>query len=210
MGDPRRLKKKYSGPTHPWQKARIKEEVDLMKGYGYRRKTEIWKIRSELGRYRQQARRLIGLRTEQAEKEKKQLIDKLHRLGLVPEGASLDDVLGLTIRDISERRLQTLVYKKKLASSLDQARQLIVHRHIAVGNKVITSPNYLVSVEEEAVINYAPKSPYANPNHPIRVQALEKEKRERVLKEEKPKEVEEEKEIESEDVNSEEAKSEAS
>ena len=181
MGDPRRLKKKYTGPSHPWQKSRIDEEVGLMEGFGYRRKNEIWKIRSELGKSRKQARRLIGLRTEQAEKEKKQIIDKLHRLGLIGENASLDDVLSLTIKDISDRRLQTLVYKKKMASSLKQARQFITHKHVIIGEKVVTSPNYLVSREEETILTFSPRSIISKSDHPLSVQQLEKEKKERVI-----------------------------
>ena len=210
MGDPRKLRKKYSTPTHPWQRTRILEEVDLMKGYGYRRKTEIWKIRSELGRFRKQARKLISLRTKQAEIEKKQLVTKLHKLGLIPKEASMEDVLGLTTKEISERRLQTLVHKNKIASSLSQARQFITHKHIHIGNKVITSPNYLVSTDEEKSITFNPISPFSNKNHPLINEMQEKERKEKVLVseeeelKEKPKEKKQDKEKEQKSEKSEE------
>ena len=44
MGDPRRLKKRYSAPSHPWQKERIEEEIVLTREYGLRNKKEIWKL----------------------------------------------------------------------------------------------------------------------------------------------------------------------
>jgi small subunit ribosomal protein S4 len=116
-------------------------------------------MRSILRNYRAQARKLIAARTEQAKKEKKQLLDSLFRLGLLEKGAELDDVLALTIRDVMERRLQTLVFRKKLSNTVGQARQFITHNHICVGEKVITSPSYIVSRDEEFHIKVNPNSP---------------------------------------------------
>ncbi|MCH7902628.1 hypothetical protein IIC68_02645, partial [archaeon] len=59
-------------------------------------------------------------------------------------------ILSLTIKDVLERRLQTLIYRKKMASSLKQARQFIVHEHISVGDKIIKAPSYLVPLLEES------------------------------------------------------------
>eukprot|EP00766_Chilomastix_caulleryi_P006637 gnl/Chilomastix_caulleri/8896.p1 GENE.gnl/Chilomastix_caulleri/8896~~gnl/Chilomastix_caulleri/8896.p1 ORF type:complete len:69 (+),score=9.60 gnl/Chilomastix_caulleri/8896:95-301(+) len=58
---------------------------------------------------------------------------------------TLDSVLSLTNSNFLERRLQTLVYKKNLAKSIHHARCLITQGHIAVGDQVVTSPNFLVS-----------------------------------------------------------------
>jgi small subunit ribosomal protein S9e len=56
------------------------------------------------------------------------------RLGLLKESErKLDYVLGLTLSQFMERRLQTLVAKRKLANSVHHARVLIRQRHIAVG-----------------------------------------------------------------------------
>jgi len=38
---------------------------------------------------------------------------------------------------------------------------LITHGHIAIAGRKITSPGYIVSVDEEALIDYYYKSPYA-------------------------------------------------
>jgi len=66
----------------------------------------------------------------------------------------LEDVLALGTEDVLERRLQTQVHKKKLSNSLKHARQLIVHGHIAINNRRVTIPSYMVSLEEERGIGY--------------------------------------------------------
>ncbi|ACX73489.1 ribosomal protein S4 [Methanocaldococcus vulcanius M7] len=168
MGDPRRrFKKSYETPNHPWIKDRIEREKELCKKYGLRRKREVWKAETILRKYRRQARRLISDRTEQGAKEAVQLFNVLRKYGILKiEDPTLDDVLSLTVEDILERRLQTLVFRKGLARTPRQARQLIIHRHIAVDGRVVTSPSYMVSVEEEDKIGYAKNSPFNDNNHP--------------------------------------------
>jgi small subunit ribosomal protein S4 len=85
----------------------------------------------------------------------------LNKYGLVSKDCHTDDVLSLSVEDILERRLQTFVYKHGLAKTIMQARQLVTHGHIAVKNKIIDSPSYLVKLDEEDHINYAINSPFA-------------------------------------------------
>lgn len=87
---------------------------------------------------------------------------------MLNETAALDDVLDLTQEDILERRLQTVVFRKGLSKTIHQARQLITHGHIAVGDRRVTVPSYIVTTEEETQINYASKSPLSNQLHPLR------------------------------------------
>ena len=86
MGDPKKHRKKYSPPLHPWQGARIEEENKIFTEYGLKNKKEIWRINSSLRRFRSQAKHLIATRTDQARKEEKLLIDKLVGLGLLNNG----------------------------------------------------------------------------------------------------------------------------
>ena len=86
-----------------------------------------------------------------AEKEKR-LLNFLNRLGLAKEGATLDDILNLKIEDLLERRLQTIVMKKSGIKSPYQARQLVSHRHVSIGNRKVNIPGYLVRTEEEPQI----------------------------------------------------------
>lgn len=149
MGDPRKLRKKFSKPGHPWQKERILAEQEILKQYGLRRKYEIWKMDSMLKKFLQRAKTIIGERTTQSELEKRQLLDRLYSLGLLKKDSKVEDVLNLTLKDIMERRLETLVCRKNMSKTMLQAREFITHEHIKVGDKKITTPSYLVSIDEE-------------------------------------------------------------
>lgn len=143
----RRLKKKYETPKRPWDKARIEEEKKIMKKYGLRRKREIWRAEAILRKYRRMARDLNAIKDEE---KAKQLIEKLYKLGILKsKDSTLDDVLGLTVEDILERRLQTIVYRKGFANTPKQARQFIVHGHVFINDRKVVFPSYLVPREEE-------------------------------------------------------------
>ncbi len=154
MGDPRRLKKKYTTPRHPWRADRIEAEKKIRKEYGLKNMKEIWKVDYFLRGYKRHARRLSALETEQAKKEEKQLLGRLARLNLVGENATLDDVLALKMDGVLERRLQTVVLRKGLANTIGQARQFVVHGHISIGGRKLTAPGYLVKKEEENDIKF--------------------------------------------------------
>ena len=160
MGDPRKSKRTWGTPRHPWRKERLMEESRLMGLYGLRNKRELWKAISVVRYFRHRARLLLAAPAEIREREEKVLVDKLIKLGLLSEGARLDDVLNLRVEDLLERRLQTVVYKKGLTKSIYEARQLIAHGHIAIAGRKITSPGYIVSLDEESLIGFYYKSPY--------------------------------------------------
>ena len=160
MGDPRRLKKKFKKPAHPFQKDRILEELEFLGRYGLRNKREFWKMRTMLGKWRDIARQSRSLPRKQALEVQQTLITKLQHLGVLGPEAEFDDVLLLTVEDILKRRLQTLVYERGLANTVYEARQKIVHNHIQVGNKRINSPSYIVKKGEEDLITFAPSSPF--------------------------------------------------
>src|SRR5699024_5520662 len=48
-----------------------------------------------------------------------------------------------------ERRLDNLVYRIGFASSIRQARQMVVHGHILVNGKKVNIPSYLVDTGDE-------------------------------------------------------------
>ena len=81
------------------------------------------------------------------------------RIGLLkPNERKLDYVLGLTISQFMQRRLQTVVVTKKLASSVHHARVLIRQRHIAVGKQMVNIPSFVVRVSSEQLIQLASTS----------------------------------------------------
>lgn len=168
MGDPKKQRKKFSTPSHPWQKARIEEESKLIREYGIKNKKEIWKMKSVLSDFATSAKRLATITRKQQELEKAQLLQKLQKMGLIKKTSQLTEILSLTVREILERRLQTMVHRKALSRSMKQARQFITHGHIMVNNKKITAPSYLVSVDEEEAISFVPNRPLASIDHPER------------------------------------------
>ncbi len=168
MGDPKKQRKKYEAPRFLWRPDVIQEELRLVGQYGLRNKRELWKNRTMLSKFRGIARALIGKTPEERRKMERDLLGKLKRLGMIHETAVLDDVLDLTIEDILERRLQTMVLRRGLAKSFYQARQLVTHGHISVGERRVTAPSYLVTRHEEDQVSYAHQSPLIDSNHPIR------------------------------------------
>lgn len=218
MGDPKKHRKKYTTPPHPWQKDRIMLEKDLKQKYGLRRKYEIWKMNTILKGFTSQAKNLIASSGPQADKERKQLLAKLSKLGLLGKEAKIEDVLALSLSDVMERRLQTLVFRRELSRSLDQARQFIVHEHISIGEKTIKAPSYLVPLSEENNIQFVAASVFTDESHPERIKEEKKEdkkksksKESKEKKEEKSEEkkeapVKEEKKSESKEAKAEEKK----
>lgn len=166
MGDPKKQRKKYETPRHPWRKDQIDVELRLVGEYGLRNKRELWRYRTMLSQVRGIARSLLAKSGEERAKLENEYLLKLSRVGLLPGQTEIDDVLDLDIKDLLERRLQTMVFRSGLAKSIHQARQLVSHGHIMVGNRRVTVPSYLVSKLEEPAIKYAPESPFTKPDHP--------------------------------------------
>tara|TARA_Y100000310_G_C20694493_1_gene824582 strand:+ start:3039 stop:3761 length:723 start_codon:yes stop_codon:yes gene_type:complete len=169
MGDPKKQRKKYETPNHPWEKERIEEEKQVSKDFGLRNKKEIWKMQSNLKNITAQIKRLMGLPVEQSEVLKNKLHKKLVHLGLIETATPIEEAMDLSLQDVMNRRLQSLVVKKGLARSMNQSRQFITHEHIMIGGKKVTAPSYLVPIDEESTIAFAPFSNYHNADHPERV-----------------------------------------
>ncbi|HLC65013.1 MAG TPA: 30S ribosomal protein S4 [Candidatus Nanoarchaeia archaeon] len=187
MGDPKRPRKKYSTPKHPWQRARIEAERELVDAYGLHNKKEIWKMASVLRKFSRQAKKLAAVKSSQAEIERAHLLKKAQNLGLLKEGSKVDDILTLSIHDVMNRRLQSLVCRKNLARSMPQARQFIVHEHITVADRKINSPSYIVPVAEEPLIGFDSSSTLFSAEHPERIilEPKAKKKRKVIRKENK-------------------------
>ncbi|HSB46933.1 MAG TPA: 30S ribosomal protein S4 [Candidatus Bilamarchaeum sp.] len=154
MGDPRRLRNKTERPKKLWDLDRIKNDRALMTEYGLKNMRELWRATAELKKYRREARRLLSLTEEERKDDAKKVLQKLARMGVLKEGAVIDDVLSLEVRVILERRLSTLVLRKGLAKTIAQSRQLITHGFIGIKGRMVTRPGYLVSSEEESALSH--------------------------------------------------------
>ena len=159
MGYPGKNTKQYSSPKHRFEKSRIESERILAITYGLRNKREIWRANDILRKHRGGAREVLAMisavgETAKTVARRDELINTLQRYGMIGANAAMDDILSLKVEDILERRLQTIVYRKGLARSPKQARQLITHGHIAIKGQRVSVPSYMVSVAEEAGIAY--------------------------------------------------------
>lgn len=170
MGDPRKIKSKVRKPSHPWIRSQIEEENKKVVEYGLKNKREIWRLAFEVKKITDQAKFLVSSKGSHAELQQKLLLDRLKRWGIAC--SSLDDVLVLKVGDLMDRRLQTRLVKTGLCRTMKQARQFVTHGHIIVNDVKITSPGYLVRVDDE--IGFAPLSNLADESHAERVVKAEK------------------------------------
>jgi len=142
----KKLRRKYKKPKRPWDSSRIEEEKRILREFGLRRKREIWVSEAIVREFRRRARDLIAIRDE---KGTKILLDRLVGLGLLQKGQGLENVLILNVKDILNRRLQTIVFRKGFADTIRHARQKITHGHVYMGGRRMIFPSYIVPFERE-------------------------------------------------------------
>ena len=200
----RKIRRTYDRPFKRWDAGRIKEEKAIVSTYGLKNKKEVWKAKSTIRSLRQRARQLFT-----SDKGQEELFKRIKQSGFITSDFGIDDVLGLNVENVLERRLQTLVYRKGFAKTVGQARQLITHGHIFIDDRVVTIPGYMVNINEDSKIIYNPNSPIAREDHPIKqAEKPESKKSEKIeepakekktgipkAKQEKAQEIEEKKEM---------------
>ncbi len=147
----KRKHKNYSRPKRPFDKSRIEEEKEIVKKYGLKNKREIWKAEAKIKGFRERAKKKVSASDE----DKKIFFEKLNKIGLKVN--SIAEVLSLTKEDYLNRRLQTIVFKKEIAKSPKEARQIITHKKVLVDGKIVNIPSYVVPVELEKKITVKSK-----------------------------------------------------
>jgi len=155
--------KVYKTPRRPFEKERLDQELKLIGEYGLRNKREVWRVKLTLAKIRKAARDLLTREEKDPCRlfEGNALLRRLIRLGLLDETQmKLDHVLGLKTEDFLERRLQTQVFKLRLAKSVHHARVLIRQRHIRVGKQVVNVPSFMVRVDSQKHIDFSLTSPH--------------------------------------------------
>jgi small subunit ribosomal protein S4 len=174
-----RKKKRYSRPKKAFEIARIKEENALLKKYALKNKLEVWKTIAKVSYFRHRAKALAKSPLE----EQQVLFNKLKALGLKTD--TIADVLALKIENLLERRLPTIVFKKGIAKTTKEARQMVVHKRILINNRVNNTPSYLVSLAEEDSIALKKKA------KPVKVEVKAEAKPETKVEQAAPAEVQE-------------------
>src|SRR6266849_6655637 len=168
MGDPRKPRKTYETPRHPWRKEQLEAELHLLGEYGLRNKRELRRHETTLSKIRGIARTLLGGSEEQKSQIETPYLKRLARLGILSESASVDNILDLNVKDLMERRLQTVVFKSGLARTIHQARQFVTHGHVSIAGQTVSVPGYFVKRDEESRVAFHARSALTNAQHPAR------------------------------------------
>lgn len=74
------------------------------------------------------------------------------------KAAAMKGVTGENLLVLLERRLDNVLYRSGLASSRHEARQLVRHRHVKLGNRIVNIPSFQVKVGMEISVKEASKS----------------------------------------------------
>jgi small subunit ribosomal protein S4 len=156
----KRKQKQYSRPKRPFDKTRIEEESIIKKEFGLKNKKEIWKAEAKIKSIREKAKKLISSNQE----EQQAFFDRLKKIGL--DVSSIGEVLALDKKDYLNRRLQTILVKNELTTTIRSARQLITHKKVFVNGRIVNSPSYVVPIKFEKSISLKPKlkKPKEKPN----------------------------------------------
>eukprot|EP00918_Siedleckia_nematoides_P059881 GHVU01130583.1.p2 GENE.GHVU01130583.1~~GHVU01130583.1.p2 ORF type:complete len:105 (+),score=21.45 GHVU01130583.1:289-603(+) len=67
----------------------------------------------------------------------------------------------VTVERLMQRRLQTVVFKTRLAKSIHHARVMIRQKHVNVGRQKVDVPSFMVRLDSEKTILHDPRSPLA-------------------------------------------------
>jgi small subunit ribosomal protein S4 len=153
LGAPKRNRSHFEKPKERWNLERIKSDRALINEFGLKNHKELWKVQTEVSRIRGNVRELLSVGSG-ANEIKDQIIGRLTRLGVASSTTTLDNLLDLKENDLLNRRLQTIVFRKGMAKSVRQARQLTVHGFIAIDGRKVNRPGYLVDAEVEKRITY--------------------------------------------------------
>jgi len=147
----KRKHKKYSRPKRPFEKVRIEEEAGIKEEFGLKNKREIWKADAAIKKIREKAKKLISADP----KIQKSFFERLKKMGI--ETNTISEVLSLDKKNYLKRRIQTIIFKKRLATTPKAARQLIVHKKVMVNGEVVSSPSYMVPEDLEDKIEIKKK-----------------------------------------------------
>ncbi len=122
-------------------------------------KREVWRVQYILARIRKAARDLLTLEENDPKRifEGAALINRMLRIGVLNKNEQkLDYVLGLTVKQFLDRRLQTIVFNSKNAKSVHEARAIIFQKKIAITKgtrrQIVNIPSFIVRKENESHI----------------------------------------------------------
>lgn len=102
-------------------------------------------------RFRKQSDYAVQLREKQKVKSMYGMLEGQFRQNFAKADRQ-KGVTGENLLILLERRLDNAVFRMGFASSRNQARQLIRHKHILVNGKKVNVPSFLISVGDEVTV----------------------------------------------------------
>jgi small subunit ribosomal protein S4 len=93
----------------------------------------------------------IQLREKQKVKRIYGMLEKQFKI-FFARAERMRGITGENLIALLERRLDNMVYRMHFAGSRKQARQIVSHGHIAVNNRRVTIPSYIVNEGDEIVV----------------------------------------------------------
>lgn len=102
-------------------------------------------------RFRKVSDYAVQLREKQKVKSMYGMLEKQFRLTF-EKAEKQKGVTGENLLILLERRLDNAIFRLGFASSRNQARQLVRHRHILVNGKKVNIPSFLVSENDEITL----------------------------------------------------------
>ncbi|NUN11862.1 30S ribosomal protein S4 [Candidatus Micrarchaeota archaeon] len=153
----KRLKKLFDKPRKLWDKQRVETESGLKDEFGLKNSRELWRMQTILRKIRREARRILSKKGSDLDERTTKLIKRVNSFLIAKPDFTVDEILGLKVQDLLSRRLETLIVKKGMAKTMKQARQYIVHGHVSIKGRKVSSPSYLVKFDEENEIGWFKK-----------------------------------------------------
>lgn len=102
-------------------------------------------------RFRKMSDYAVQLREKQKVKSMYGMLEKQFRLTF-EKAEKQKGVTGENLLILLERRLDNTIFRLGFASSRNQARQLVRHKHVLVNGKKVNIPSFLVSENDEITL----------------------------------------------------------
>lgn len=87
----------------------------------------------------------------------KKLINLLYNTGII-ENRKLSDCAQVSVTSLCQRRLPSVMVKRKLVQKILDADKFVQHGHVRIGCKVINDPSTIVSLGMEEFVSWTDSS----------------------------------------------------
>ncbi|KAK9845008.1 hypothetical protein WJX74_009628 [Apatococcus lobatus] len=87
-----------------------------------------------------------------------QLLEKLHRMGVLPVKKSLAQIERLSTSSFCRRRLAVVMVRVRMAETMREAVTFVEQGHVRVGPQTVTDPAFLVTRDMEDFVTWVDTS----------------------------------------------------